>query len=146
MGECIAHLNLTSKAFLPLLRRAFADPKFADLPAPQRYRRDVAGWVLSQLIGELPRVAGRRFGRVRTKPQFVPDGLLDREMVVAEFNTLQHELIQLTRTAEGKPLEQMRIVSPFDGRVTYNAYSCLVILPRHQERHISQAEEVWNAP
>jgi hypothetical protein len=145
VGECIAHLNLTSKAFLPRLRQAFADPKFANRSAPRRYRRDFGGWIVSLFVGDLPRIGGRPLGSVSTKAQFVPGGDLDREMVVAEFNTLQHELIQLTRAADGKPLDQMRIVSPFDARLSYNAYSCLVILPRHQQRHLSQAEHVWTA-
>ena len=143
IGECIAHLNLTSQAYIPLLRQAFVDPKLANRTAPARYRRDPMGWLLSLSVGNLPRIGRLRFGRVKTKPQFVPGGDLDREMVVGEFNTLQHELIQLTRAAEGKSLEQMRIVSPFDTRVSYNAYSCLVILPRHQQRHLWQAEHVW---
>jgi len=143
IGECIAHLNLTSRAYLPLLRDAFADPTLANVTAPRRYRRDPMGWLLSLSVGTLPSFGRHRLGRVRTKPQFVPGSDLDREMVVATFNTLQHELIQLTRAADGKPLEQMRIVSPFDARVSYNAYSCLVILPRHQQRHLWQAEHVW---
>lgn len=143
IGECIAHLNLTSKAYVPLLRQAFEDPRLANRAAPPRYRRDPMGWLLSLSVGNLPSVGRHRLFRVRTKPQFVPGGDLDREMVVAEFNTLQHELIQLTRAAQGKPLEEMRIVSPFDSRVSYNVYSCLVILPRHQQRHLWQAEHVW---
>ena len=103
------------------------------------------GWLLSLTTGDLPVIRGRRLGRVRTIPRFVPEGKLDREMVVAEFNMLQHELIQLTRAADGKPLHKMRVVSPFDPRISYNAYSCLVILPRHQERHLWQAEHVWDA-
>ena len=34
------------------------------------------------------------------------------------------------------------IVSPFDGRLRYNLYSCLTILPAHQHRHLWQAERV----
>lgn len=102
------------------------------------------GWLLSLVTGNLPRIGNYRFGRVRTIPSFVPGGDLDREMVVAEFDTLQHELIQLTRAAHGKALQHMRIVSPFDPRVRYNAYSCLLIIPRHQQRHLWQAEHVWN--
>jgi len=49
----------------------------------------------------------------------------------------------LTLMAEGRPLEDMRMVSPFDAKVKYNAYSCLVLLPRHQRRHLWQAEQVW---
>ena len=143
IGECVAHLNLTSKAFIPLLRAAFDSDNRIHKP-PKRYRQDPAGWVLSRTVGELPRFAGVRFGRFKTPPRFVPADPLDREMVVAEFNTYQHELVMLTHWGEQRALETLRIVSPFNPRISYSAYSCLVMLPRHQHRHIAQAERVWN--
>jgi hypothetical protein len=144
VSECVSHLNLTSKAYIPLLRDAFAEAKVAGLPAPQRYRRDFMGWLVSVFAGPLPRIGRRRLGRAKTIPRFVPGGELDRATVVAEFDALQRQLVELARGAEGRPLEQMRIASPFDSRVSYNAYSALVILPRHQQRHLWQAEHVWD--
>jgi hypothetical protein len=35
----------------------------------------------------------------------------------------------------------VKIVSPFGGRMKYNAYSAFVIIARHEHRHIEQAEE-----
>jgi len=35
----------------------------------------------------------------------------------------------------------VKTMSPFGGRVKYSAYSALVIVARHQHRHIEQAEE-----
>ena len=143
IGECIAHLNLTSKAFIPLLREAFEKDNRVH-KAPKRYYQDPIGWLTSSVVGERG-LAG--LIRVKTRPHFVPApaAALDREMVVAEFNTYQHELVMLTHLAEQRELEKLRIVSPFDRRVSYNAYACLVMLPRHQHRHIGQAERVWGA-
>jgi hypothetical protein len=42
--------------------------------------------------------------------------------------------------AEGLPLHRVKIVSPFNARVRYNLFSALSILPRHQHRHLWQAE------
>jgi hypothetical protein len=49
----------------------------------------------------------------------------------------------LAHWAEQRALMTLRIQSPFDKRVSYNAYACLVMLPRHQHRHIGQAERIW---
>ena len=54
---------------------------------------------------------------------------------------LQAELISLTRSADGLPIDEVKIVSPFGGRMKYTAYSALVILSRHEHRHLEQAEE-----
>jgi len=117
-------------------------------PAARRYRRDPVGWLVSYAAGPLPRVAGVRLGRARTLPAFVPAGEqthLPREALVADFDRLQGELIELAREADGLPLDALRITSPFDprGRLRYNVYSTFVILPRHQRRHLWQAEHVW---
>ena len=143
IAECVAHLNLTSQAYIPMLRAAFSDARFTGQRGPRLYRRDLVGWIVSLSAGPLPRVGEWRFGRVKTIAAFVPGGDLDRATTLDEFDRLQDELIELSEDAEDRPLERMRIVSPFDARVTYNAYSALVILPRHQQRHLWQAEHMW---
>lgn len=142
VGECVAHLNLTGRAYVPLLHDALARARALGESAPVRYRRDPIGWVIGLASGPLPRIGRFRFGRVRTTPPFVPSGDLPKLETLAEFDRLQVEQISLTRAADGLPLGRVRIVSPFDARLSYNAYACLVILPRHQHRHIEQAEGV----
>lgn len=81
VAECVAHLNLTSRAYLPLIRRG--------------------------------------------------------------LDELQAAQIRFVRAADGRPVDRVRITSPFDARLRYSLYSAFVILPRHQRRHIVQAERVW---
>jgi hypothetical protein len=45
----------------------------------------------------------------------------------------------LVRAADGLPVDKVKIVSPFGGKMRYDAFSAFVILPRHQQRHIEQA-------
>jgi len=143
-AECIEHLNLTSRAYIPLLRHALEKGTKQATP-PARYRKDFLGGLFSALVGPLPRIATKRFGRVKTSGEFVPQPAGTRVETVAEFDRLQADLIAITRQAEGFPLGDMKIVSPFGGKIRYNVYSALVILPRHQERHLAQAEEAATA-
>jgi DinB superfamily len=142
VAECIAHLNLTSRAYIPSLRAAFESHPVSMSPA-HRYRRDAVGWLIGAFSGPMPRIGRFKFGRTKTRASFVPAGSLDRRQLVADFESLQDEQIALTREAVGRPLEAIRIVSPFEPRLSYNAYSCLWLLPRHQHRHLEQAAEVW---
>ena len=148
VAECVAHLNLTGRAYLPLIRSALDEARALNAAsgARVRYRRDVVGWLIGRMAGPLPRVGGLRVGRVRTTPAFVPGGELPRDAVLAEFDALQREQIALTRAGDGLPLDRVRVTSPFDARVRYGLYACLTILPAHQERHLEQAERVWGAP
>jgi hypothetical protein len=144
-AECVAHLNLTGEAYVPVLEKALSEARALGGPPPRRYRRDGVGWMLSAMVGPLPGVGGFRLGRVRTPPAFEPSGVLDRDAVLAEFDRLQDVQIAFAREADGLPLERVKVRSPFAPNVTYNLWSCLVILPRHQRRHLRQAEAAWSA-
>lgn len=52
----------------------------------------------------------------------------------------QNEQIKCVQDADGMPLGKVKIASPFNAKLHYNVYSALSILPRHQHRHLQQAE------
>jgi len=79
--------------------------------------------------------------KVKTTPPFVPKGGQPRNQILSEFVRLQADLVTLIRSADGLPLDAVKVVSPFGGRMQYRAYSALVIVARHQHRHIDQAEQ-----
>lgn len=143
VAECVTHLNLTSQAFAPLMAAAIADAQRLGRPARSRFRRDVMGWVLGWLVGPMPRLFGRRIGRVKTPAAFVPGAARPRAEVMAEFDWLQAALMDVVQASNDLPIDGVTIVSPFDARARYSLYSALVIVPRHQHRHAQQAEDVW---
>lgn len=136
VAECVEHLNLTGRAYLPVIRDALEEGGRIGGAAPGRYRRDPVGWLLWKTMGPPVR------HRVRTPAAFVPAVAGSVEELVAEFDRLQAEQISLTAAADGLPLGKVRVRSPFEQRVRYNLFSCLSILPRHQHRHLWQAERV----
>ena len=136
VAECLIHLNLTSLAFLPLIRDSIARGRDLKLLADGPFRRDVVGWFL-YWITEPP----VRF-RVKTTAPFVPASVEPKDRALAAFDTLQEQMVACVRETAGLDLGRLRIVSPFDPRLTYNLYSCLRIIPAHQRQHLSQAEHV----
>ena len=135
MAECVAHLNLTSAAYLPLLQAALDRGRQLGGPPPRRYRRDPVGWLLWRMAGPPVRY------RTRTAAPFVPMDVTSVPELVAEFDRWQVAQLACLATADGLQLGRLWITSPFDRRVRYNLYSCLSILPRHQHRHLWQAEQ-----
>lgn len=137
VAECVAHLNLTSEACLPLLRQGVAEAATLGGPAPGRYRHSPMGWLLWRTMGPPVRM------RVRTTAAFVPASSTSPDTLVADFERHQDALVALVRAGDGLPLDRVRITSPFNARVRYNLYSALAIVARHQHRHLWQAEQVW---
>lgn len=136
VAECLIHLNLTSRAFLPLIRDAISEGRDLKLFGSGPYRRDVVGWFVYWITDPLLRF------RVKTTAPFVPAGVEPKDKVLDTFDMLQEQVAGCVREADGLDLGRLPIISPFDSRLKYNLYSCLTIIPAHQRRHLLQAEKV----
>ena len=139
-AECVEHLNLTSRAYLPLLHDAVARARKMRRDPKGKYHRDAIGWLMSVMIA--PRHARKvPLPRVKTMSDFVPKGDRSRTAILSEFVQLQGALITLIQSADGLPIDKVKVVSPFGGKMRYSAYSALVIVAQHEHRHLQQAEE-----
>ena len=142
-GECIAHLNLTNAAYVPRIRKALEEARRLPRVVGGSYKRDTFGKIFALMVGPLPKIGKTRIGRVKTTADFIPSGSFPRQQSVAEFKRLQLELIGMAKESDGLAIDKVSITSPFGEKIHYNVYSTFVILPRHEERHIQQAELVW---
>jgi hypothetical protein len=131
--ECIAHLNLTSLAMLPLIRDGIAEARASGRPAPTRYRRDVRGWLLWYAV----KTPGRF--RTRTTASFVPSADRPVAEVLDEFRRLRAEQVACVGEADGLAIDKVFIGSPFNARMRYNVYSAFIVMAAHEHRHIAQA-------
>src|SRR5690606_2514807 len=114
IAECVAHLNLTSEAYLPILRDALDRARALNNTPPRVYRRDPIGWLLWRTMG--PPV---RF-RAKTTAAFVPGAAGTREGLIRDFDRLQEAQMAFVREVDGLPLGKVRVVSPFNSKVRYN--------------------------
>jgi hypothetical protein len=137
VAECVEHLNRTAEAFIPLLHAALELGRRVPAPAPRRLRRDPLGWLLSAIMA-----APSVLARTRTTLPFDPSSspMAEPAELLRRFDERQQELIACVEAGAGLPLDRLRVHSPFDPRIRYSLYSALVLLPRHQARHIAQAE------
>lgn len=132
--ECVAHLNLTSEAYLRVIDDGLARAERLPAGAHVRYRLGPVGWMLLASMAPWLRL------RVRTSAPFVPAAQLGRDTVLTAFERLQDEQLRRVERADGLAIDRVRVTSSFNERVTYNLFACLSFLPRHQERHLRQAE------
>jgi DinB family protein len=135
IAECVAHLNLTAEALLPLIDDALDRARRLDRAPLRRLRRDPPGWLLWKAMGPPVRV------RTKTAAAFVPSSGLTKSELVASFDRLQSEQVRRIRDSDALPIDRVAVRSPFNARVKYNLYAALSILARHQHRHLWQAEQ-----
>lgn len=140
VAECVDHLNLTSRAYVGPLREALSRARTQGGAAPATFRRDFFGWMIWRAVRP---EAGLK---VKTAPDFAPKAATPPPAeLVAEFDRLQDEQMELVRLADGLPIGKVKIKSPFGPGLRYSVYSALTILPAHQHRHLQQAERAWQA-
>lgn len=137
VARCIEHLNMTSRAYLPVFHATFKDARTRGRVATNpSYELDFWGWLLYKSIEPPPRY------RMKTPDAFVPPTIEPKEKVLGEYDALQRELIVILEDSAELDLGKIKIVSPFNSRIKYSAYSAFRLIPSHQRRHIWQAERV----
>ena len=92
------------------------------------------GWLVSQIVAPSGGM------KTTTVVAFEPMTSFPVESVVSQFTGFQTTLIACVHQADGLPLDRIKVQSPFDTRIKVNLYSALTLVPRHQHRHLHQAE------
>ena len=138
VAECVEHLNITSRAYVPVLRDALRDGRARGLTNPADSNRlDLFGWLLVKMLE--PPVKRRR--RMPTPAAFVPASIEPRAKVVPEYEALQRELVAILNQAEGLAISKIKVCSAFNAKLRYSVYSSLRVITTHQRRHLWQAEQ-----
>lgn len=139
VAECVEHLNITSRAYVPLLRDGLRDGRARGLTNPTSNNRlDLFGWLLVRMLE--PPVKKKR--RMPTPAPFVPASIEPKTKVVGEYEALQRELVGILTEAEGLAISKIKVRSPFNAKLRYSVYSSLRVIATHQRRHLWQAEQV----
>jgi hypothetical protein len=133
-AECLAHLNITTGAYLPVFDKALATPA-ATASDQEIFRKGLIGWVLAWSIEPPYRL------KTKTAARFVPGPVHFVETVATEFVSGQRQLKRRLAAFEGRDLNRLKIRSPFNEKIAYNVYAAFVILLAHERRHLWQAEQ-----
>ncbi|HVR99045.1 MAG TPA: DinB family protein [Thermoanaerobaculia bacterium] len=135
IGEQVVHLNLTTRAYLPLFRQAVEEARARGLTGHGPFRRDFVGWLLERMAEPPVRV------KVKTTAPFVPGSLEPKETVLGDFDRLQAEAVAFLPQAAGLAIDKVKITSPFDARIRYNLYSALRAFTAHERHHLWLGEQ-----
>ena len=132
VAECIAHLTLTTRNYLPPVYKALEIAPQGSGP----YKMDFTGRMLRWVLEPPYRM------KTKTLPSFEPGAEKDSGAALPEFLHSQDDLLKCLASCEGRALDKVKIQSSFNERMHYNVYSCFEIMTAHQRRHLWQAENV----
>ncbi len=138
-AECLMHLSLSARAFLPFIDEALANAATVRLDPARHYRKDPVGWLLTTMLEPPVRM------KVKTPQPFVPATAASRDEVVREFERCQGELLKRLSAANDTDIGRVKVRSPFSSRMRYNLLATFSVIAAHERRHLWQAERAARA-
>jgi hypothetical protein len=139
IAECLAHLNLSSEAFLLVMRDATEEAHRNGIVGNGPFKMDLRGRAVRWLLKPPPRI------KFRTTNKLEPVIIGPPENILPRFLGFQRDLRNLIERVDGLDLNRTMLVSPFSKHIRYNLFSGFEIILTHQLRHLWQAEHVKRA-
>jgi hypothetical protein len=140
VAECIEHLNVTARLYLPKLDEAIADAirrgRYAE--GPFHYN-----WIGRFVVGSMEPPARLR---MKAPAAFHPPPQRSRHEIMAAFRAYQVQFIDRLRQANGLDLASAKVQSPASKWIRLPLGSGFALIGAHERRHLWQAERVTMNP
>jgi hypothetical protein len=140
VAQCIEHLNVTARLYLPKLDEAIADA----------IRRGVYGegpftynWIGRFAVRSMEPPVRMR---MRTPKTFQPPPSRTRHEIMAAFRAYQVQFVDRLRQANGLDLARAKVSSPASKWLRVPLGSGFALMTAHERRHLWQAQRVTMAP
>lgn len=141
IAECLVHLSLASQADIALLNETYAQIPATRVYSERQFKMDLLSRFFKWTLEPPP----MSISKIRTTKTFQPVEVEPLSEVLPTFLALQEQLKASVDAANGLPLDQIKVVSPFNSKIKYNLFSSFHLLLAHERRHLWQAERVKEA-
>ena len=136
VAQCIDHLNVTAREYLPRLDEAIADAIRRGLYGEGPFTYNWIGRLFVYSLEPPPRF------RARTPAAFEPGTGRSRQEIMAAFRAYQVQYVDRLRQANGLDLARARAISPAITWLRIPLGSAFAALAAHERRHLWQARQV----
>lgn len=140
VAECIEHLNVTARLYLPKLDEAISDAIRRGVYAEGPFRYNWLGRFVVRSMEPPVRM------RMRTPKTFQPPPSRTRHEIMAAFRAYQVQFVDRLRQANGLDLASARVTSPASKWIRLPLGSGFALMTAHERRHLWQAQRVTAAP
>ena len=135
VAQCIEHLNVTARLYLPFLDEAIANAIRRGLYGPGPFRYNWIGRLVVFSQEPPPRFRSRAPAAFRPTER-------SRKEIMAAFRAYQVQYIDRLRQANGIDLARARVGSPAPYWVPIPLGSGFAFAAAHERRHLWQAREI----
>jgi len=135
VGECLSHLVNSNNLYLikfQLILNSFPTDQEKDFP----YKQSFFGKRIAKGIDPA------NVKKSKTFKVFFPDSSKIQKVIIDDYINISEKLISLAAKMRHIDLKKIRISSPVNNLIRLNLGDPLIIIPKHDERHLDQAESV----
>ena len=144
IGQCIEHLNVTARAYLPALDEGIASAIRSGVYGTGPFSYNVLGRLMVRSMEPPP------FFRFKApaifRPPATPQGLRTRSEIMAGFRGFQVQYMDRLRQANGVDLAKAKVVSPANRLLHISLGSGFALQIAHERRHVWQARQLMARP
>ena len=140
VAQCIDHLNVTARVYLPKLDEGIADAIRRGLYGEGQFRY---GWFARLFVSAIEQPP--RF-RARAQKVFQPAPARPRPETLAAFRAYQVQFVDRLRQANGLDLTRARVQSPAARFLFLPLGAAFQVMLAHERRHVLQARNVIAHP
>ena len=139
VAECIDHLNVTARMYLPVLDEGIANA----IRQGQYGEGPYAYWWLARMFVRILEPPPRF--RTKTPAAFRPPSGRTRHEIMAAFRAYQVQYVDRLRQANGLDLARARARSPVVSWMVFPLGCGFAAMAAHERRHLWQARQVTEA-
>ena len=136
IAQCIDHLNVTARMYLPMLDEGIADAIRRGLYAEGPFRYNLINRIVARSM-EPP-----YWVRTKTPKAFQPPPNRPRHDVMAAFHAYQVQYIDRLRQANGLDLARATAASPVLTWLRFQLGTAFAFTTAHERRHLWQARRI----
>ena len=139
VAQCIDHLNVTARQYLPMLDEGVAEAIRRGLYGAGPYSYDLVGRLMIYIVEPTTR------RRAKAPKAFQPTPGRPRHDVMAAFRAYQVQYVDRLRQANDLELARAHVASPAARWIRMPLGSCFAMTLAHERRHLAQARRVLSA-
>jgi hypothetical protein len=140
IAQCIDHLNVTARLYLPLLDEGIANAIRQGLYGEGPF----AYWWLARMFIRMLEPPPRL--RMKAPALFQPPPARTRREIMAAFRAYQVQYVDRLRQANGLDLGRARVRSVAASWIYMPLGAGFAVMTAHERRHLWQAKKVMEAP
>lgn len=140
IAECIDHLNVTARLYLPCLDEGIAEGLRLGLYGDGPFTHDPIGRLFVRTMEPPARI------KLKAPALFQPVTRRARSEIMAGFRAYQVQFIDRLRQSRGLDLRRAKVHSPAIRWIKMSLNSTFALMAAHERRHLWQARRVLAAP